>query len=488
MRRIRNFEWRWPLLLATLVVGVLALNPIGFIGGRWDDYQYLAAARCWVENGPCLPRDHWQGRWTLIAPLSSVIGLLGESRFTLAAVPLAAYLTCLALILACGNRLFGNPVGWIAACFAAVTPVFAIGALDPSVEGIELAFLLGGAFALARMRDNAGKIWPILAGVSFAMAVQTRETALVALPFAVAAAWKWMPHRRSMALLWALAGFTVPFLIELAFFAYTTGDPLWRRHLSIAHTTIASTELIGPPDKQRLPFFNFNYIARWNHEPGVNVHWSVDGLLNLLLNPKAGLSLLFAPMLLFVYRGRLPSVERQAAAILLLVALLYACGLIYALAIDPKARMMFVPITASISVLAFVVSRLMVRGSRAIAWSIVVVYLFCGLSVIAAEPSFAKAEKSAREWILARPGKVETVEDTRRHLTLLPEAAKLPGTTAEASFLLLRADGSCESWSKKARSQAKVVRVVEQEPLSLTGRILPGVGGSLCLFEYVYPR
>lgn len=480
-------EWRWPLLLSAAVVVTLAINPVGFIGGRWDDYQYLAAARCWVEHGPCLPRDHWQGRWPLIAPLAAIIGLLGESRLTLALIPSAAYLACLALIVACGNRLFGHSVGWIAACLAAVTPIFAIQALDPNVEGIELAFILAGFFALARMRDGPGKLWPILAGVCFAMAVQTRETAVIVLPFAAAAAWCWTPRGQRIPLLWALAGFVAPFLVEAAVFAYTTGDPMWRRNLSIAHTQVASTELIGPPDHRGLPFFNSSYIARWNHEPGVQLHWSVDGLLNLLINPKAGLSLLLAPMLLFAYRGRFPFAERRRGAMLLVGALLYACGLIYALAIDPKARMMFVPITASILVLAFVIARLALDPSRGIARLVVIVYAICGLSVVAAEPRLFYAEQSARGWILARAGEVKTVEDTRRHLTLLPEAAALPGAKAQARFLLLRVAGSCQRWIANARLEHHAMRVTEQEPLSLVGYVLPGVGGSLCLFEYGLP-
>ena len=144
-----NHAWWLGLLLAVVVV--IAINPIGYIGGGMDDWQYLEAARCWRAHGPCLPHDHWQGRWPVIAPLAAVTTLFGESRFTVGLVPLAASVGCLVLLALLGNRLFGRPVGFIASLLYLTVPAFSIQLLDPTVEATELAFCLGGALALERI-------------------------------------------------------------------------------------------------------------------------------------------------------------------------------------------------------------------------------------------------------------------------------------------------------------------------------------------------
>src|SRR3989337_1984831 len=87
-RSSHDAYWLSALLAALLLV--IAIAPIGFIGGVWDDWRYLNAARCWREFGPCLPQDHWQGRWPVIAPLALITGLFGESRISVSISPLIA--------------------------------------------------------------------------------------------------------------------------------------------------------------------------------------------------------------------------------------------------------------------------------------------------------------------------------------------------------------------------------------------------------------
>ena len=102
--------WWIPLLIA---VAVIAINPVGYMGGGADDFQYLQAARCWVEHGPCLPTSPWSGRWPVIAPVAVVLGTLGESRVTAAIAPALWWIGAIVALGVLGGRLFGRRTGII---------------------------------------------------------------------------------------------------------------------------------------------------------------------------------------------------------------------------------------------------------------------------------------------------------------------------------------------------------------------------------------
>lgn len=105
---------------------ILSVNPIGFMGDGWDDWQYLEAARCWRAHGPCLPHDHWQGSWPVIAPLAAITLLFGKSRLTVGIAPLTASIICLVLIAKVGNHLAGRPAGFVAALLFQTAPALSI--------------------------------------------------------------------------------------------------------------------------------------------------------------------------------------------------------------------------------------------------------------------------------------------------------------------------------------------------------------------------
>ena len=114
---------RTMVAAAAILLAYTLINPVGFLGGGWDDWEYLNAARCWVAHGPCLPTNHWQGRWPLIAPLAASIKLFGESRASIGLPSLLATTVCLPPLSLIGNRLFGAPVGYAGALFFLLTPI-----------------------------------------------------------------------------------------------------------------------------------------------------------------------------------------------------------------------------------------------------------------------------------------------------------------------------------------------------------------------------
>ena len=474
----------WPAVLAATLVVILLVNPVGFVGGGWDDWQYLNAARCWADHGPCLPTDHWQGRWPVIAPIAATIAMFGENRLTIGLPSLAFALGCLFLTARLGNRLAGPPVGYAAAILLLVMPIFGVELLGPNAEHPELFFLLLAAnFILAYSRSNSA--WSAFAaGVSWSLAFQVRETAVAALPLLAAAAWI-LARRDARALAAAATGAALPLLAELLVYYAATGDPLWRRHLSLGHTEVPSTELVGPVDHRRAPFLNPDYIGGWKHQPGINLHWSVDGLVNLLANVMAGLGMGFSLVLAAAFWRRLELDERRIVGWSLGAALFWACFLIYVLAIDPKPRMMFVPVALTALALAVLLHRLSRTGSAPMAYAALAICWLAGMTNIILHPQVRTGEPVAARWAAQHRDAIETDETTRRHLALVPASAAFADLASNRRMLAIKLDIDCQRWAD--RQLPGRLSLIEQSPFSLMDFYAPGRGGNFCLFRYEAP-
>lgn len=474
------------LILGVAFVGIVSINPIGFIGGGWDDWQYLDAARCWRAHGPCLPHNHWQGRWPVIAPIALSTGLLGESRLSVGLPPLIASLWCLVLVVFVGNRLFRAPVGFIAAGLLLCTAAFAIQILDPSVEAIELGFGLTGIMALLQWQRKAGWAWPALSGISFGLAVQVRETAVILAGLAALyVVSRHIPFRRREKILMAVS-FALPFVVEFGTYAKLTGDPLYRRHLSLLHTQIPSSELLAPIDHSHSALFNFNNIANWRRDPGLHLNWAIDGLLNLFINAKAGLSLLLIPVLIVAYRRSVSSRVVTAALLLYGASFLYICVLIYVIALDPKPRLMFFPLTALSLALALLLVRLHDAGRHLIVWVSAGVSVAVCLAILFVHQRVYPLEGPAAAWIASAPGQVEIEENTRRHLALVPSAQLLPTMSGKRPILLVKADAKCRVWAASSGLDAELLLLREQ-PMSRAILFDKRLTSELCLFRLLHP-
>ena len=473
-------DWQWGALVGATFIALLLVNPLGYIGGGWDDWQYLQASRCWVEHGPCLPRTHWEGRWPVFVPIAAIVGLFGESRTTVGLWPLTASIAAIALLILVGNRLVGRPVGWLAGLLLLVTPAFSIQILDPSVEAIELAFILGGVLSILVWLERRRASLALLAGLSFGLAFQVRETSLIAV--ALAGIFVATRRPRAIDIAAALAGFLSPLAIELIVYGMATGDPLFRRHLSLAHTQIPSSELLGPVDKGS-PFFNRAYIANWRHEPGIHLHWLIDGFANLFVNAKAGLSLALVPLLLLVSGKRIAPDERRMVWRLYGVAILYAAILIYVFAVDPKARVMFVPLTATSVCLALVIVRLVESGRTLLPVVAVGAHALVGLTILLIHQRTDIIELPAARWIAQFPGEIEIDPNTRRHLALVPGVKALGELESERGYLLYNSLAPCAQWLATSGLRTSM-QVSAQVPISRLALIAPTKTGWLCLFKY----
>jgi 4-amino-4-deoxy-L-arabinose transferase-like glycosyltransferase len=443
MRRQRLFLTWVPVLLMALV----AILGSGF-GGGGDDGTYLKIATQWVQQGPAIPSDHWAARWPLVLPLALSIKAFGIYRWSVALPSFLAASASLILLKRLGDKYFGEPCGILAAVILAIIPTFTRQATTAAIDPIELMLILSAFWLVER---------PVVAGLALGLAFQARETAVAALPVLLWLAGDW---RR---VLQVLAGFLVPFAVELGAFYEITGNPLFRRHLSLAHATIHSSEL---PFTTAHPLFNSELLKHWQYEPGIRVHWMVDGYLNLLANPAT----CFLPALSVVLLVRASGDVRRKAAMLCLAALFYSAVLIYGLSIDPLPRM-FLP---SFAALALAAAALCVRHWGPVPMASLGTIAGVSLFFAATHPPASRWQSVANQWVVAQPGQIEASQ--RSYFLFGPRAPDLP--SSGRPYLLLLKSARCVSSSPEDPFSVDHLPIAKQE---MGGRA--GDHWYLCLYR-----
>lgn len=424
----------WPAMLverpflpvAALALILMALNPVGYVGGGWDDWYYLDAARCAADHGYCLPGDHWARRFTLVAPLGWSIALLGESRVVLWLVPAAYSLIALALLVSIVARQFGRPAALVAGLALLLTPAFGERMLHVGVDIPELAFALAAVLCLQRCARLGSGRWAMASGALLALAILTRPTALAMLPLFIGALLLVPPLRRFVIPLGF--GIVAPVLLEAAAYWIAAGDPLLPWKLSLAHGAIPSTELQNGVDFSQSPLFNVAFIDGWRPAAGIEVHWTIDAFLNLLAHPATSFTL-FGALALLVFNGRRlgqPEAGGRTIPLLILAAALYFGVLVYALAIDPKPRM-FLPVIAVAATVIGVLAPLAWRNRHRVLPALVAVALTAGgVAGAMRQPDVKPIVRAAGELLRAHRGPLTVERISARLLALEPLAAALP--------------------------------------------------------------
>jgi len=427
------------------VIALLALtfvNPIGYMGGGGDDWHYLQGARCAVREGLCLPQTHWEARLPLVLPMSLAMRLLGENAASVQLVPLLYALAGLVLFSLNVRRLFGTTAAAIAGAVLAATPAISMHALQPMVDAVEFAWcmaaLLAGQLALERRSRSIAA----LAGACLAVAIFSRTTSIVMLPIC-GLIWLQLPRDARQLALPFCAGMAAVFAAEAAAYWITAGDPLYSWRLMLRHARIPSTELAPWVDTTKSPLLNPDFIAGWRPSMGIRVHWSIDPVLNLLADPKCGLTLAGALGLAIVYRDvwRTDRLLRLVSG----YTALHFVVLTYVLAVDPKPRMFWIEFASAAAVVAVIAARTWKTGRRLLPAALLVLILARGLLLSYDRPNPGNMAAVADAWIARLgPGNVATDEWTKRTLALTPGVAALPVQGGAARrYQLVLAERAC---------------------------------------------
>lgn len=461
-----------PAVLAlTLAVAIASINPVGYVGGS-DDLQYLEAARCVAREEFCVPHTHWAARLPLVVPTAAVLAALGESRTHVMLVPIAYGLAAILLFVTVVQRAAGRTAAALAGVALAATPTVGGELTALGVSAVEFFWAIAAAFAwqhglLARHRG-----WAAIAGAALGLALLSRATAFAFLP--VCAVSLLFATRQTRAFVPpALSGLAVVLALEAAMYAATTSNPLHGWMLSLGHTRLPSSEspvahLVGSP------ILNPAVIAGWNRSMGIDVHWTIDGALNLLADPTIAPNLWAALGLLFLARDK----SVRVPLLLLGAACLYFGVLTYAMAIDPKPRM-FVPVAAAAcAIFGLCGARLWNERARALILAMLAMLTLNVAAIAYNKLGMRALERTAAAWAAAwaaaggaaaGAGRGMAVDGAAQSvLTLVPQVRRLPLYTTHTapSRLLTVSQGSCAAGPGWSLARARRFGMNDPTPLA----------------------
>lgn len=425
--------WVPITIVLGLALSLAAINPVGYIGGGSDDWQYLEAARCVVREGFCTPASHWAARLPIVVPTAAAIATFGESRASIMLVPLIYGLAGLALFVAVMARACGRTAATLGGIALVATPMVGGELTALNVSTVEFAWMIAAVFAGQHASVASDRRWAFAGGALLGLAILSRATAFACLPL-LGLGCALLPRAQRRLIAPAALGLVAMQAAEAALQFATTGDPLHGWRLALGHTRLASSEGAGIAGS---PLFNPAVIAGWERSMGIHVHWTVDGALNLLADPAMAPTLWAALILLFLARGRVG----RAPVLLLGAAALYFGGLVYGLGVDPKPRM-FVPVAAAACAIAGICGAHVARtGGRALL-ALMGVLLAANAAALAYNRlDLSALERTAASWIAPDMAVDETA---RRVLTLVPAIRRLPTLpTPRATRLLTVSTGAC---------------------------------------------
>lgn len=363
-----------PRLAATLAAALLCtmaawialrFHPAGFGGGGMDDQRYLDFANRWWSGYVAPGNTHWALRHPLILSILAAFRLGGHAIASLAYVPLAYALGLVALTAAMLHRHVSWRAAWLWTALFAASPVLHEMATSLFPEILELAF---GAASLwlvwdALSTSSLRRLKMAAAGACLALAVLTRETA-AALALFYAGFFLFRPVVPRRAWLWMATGFLPVIAADIGWIWSETGDWLYRWHVGERHVLIASEHLVGKVYRGGSPLLNFDLASRWVPSGPFPLHWTIDPVVNLLIDPDFGFVFLgWAILSLPWFRkaaGRLP----PFTAALLPLAIVTFLFVTWVLVLRPQPRYYLFAVYAATIMVAVRCDRLLAMRAR----------------------------------------------------------------------------------------------------------------------------
>lgn len=472
---------------ALVVLGLLVLSWrwIGYQGH--DDAYFAAAAMDWVRHYPALGTDHWALRYTLVLPIAAVIALTGPSVLALAVVNLAAYVAFLVVHYAALRHWFGWKAAAAVALIGILVPAFPVQATYANPDLVEMTLVVASVWCLVYARERGGP-WPalLLSGVLAGLALVTRETAILLLPF-FGLLFLLRPAMPRWRYLLIAAGFAAVVGGQMGYFAARTGDPLYRARISATHDQVDRAGMYARAANAEQTFDSEGVLA---------VPPAAAPFGAVLASQKFGLLFYLAipAYIVLRLRGRLSSRQVAAldcASLGALVSFLFVAlnaGILY---VVPRYFMVTAALAAvPVAVLA---AELWDRGRRGLVGALALVFaLSCTVLLylentdpLFAEHRIVELAATAREPLHVDP---ETAGRARYLLTIRGLEHRVTTAAPAAGALVASKEGTVESCLREPacgrkdklrpfRPDAAWVEIDRKEPAPrLAGGVLRALG------------
>jgi 4-amino-4-deoxy-L-arabinose transferase-like glycosyltransferase len=413
--------------LLALVAVIIAINPLGYFGGNWDDGRYAHMITEWAKRGPIVGINHWALRWPVIFPAVLSVKLLGLGRTALMVSPILTFVALIAVTYFGARRFLGAKAALIGLAALVTTPELLIWAtrLNPDIAETLFWAISLACFASARQTEDriAQTVWLVLAGAGAGMAWATRETSLgLLLVFALSfLTGKDLPRP---AYLWMAMGFASVLIPEWLSLWDATGDPLYRIHVDMNHTQIFSNDMTGGVSHSGSAPFNPGIMRSWSGAGPVHLHWLIDPWINFFANFKFGLAFFIATGAFLKVRTVLTRSERRDIKALATIALCNIVTILYIADTDPKVRMFMPAIVAACLIIGISGARLGSTGWHRALVALLGVKLFATAITCDVKPNFEQAPDMSASALIQVQGDVFVNRQALAHLKLAGAATR----------------------------------------------------------------
>lgn len=424
------------IIIAIVGITIALINPRGYIGGGWDDANYVDAILAWSEHGPQLGTNHWALRWPLVLCNLIFVQLFGFERSTLMIPAILIYVAAGLALYVVVNRIAGLRAGFIAALTLLTIPELARWStiVYPDAMEILLWCVSLGCFWFGSDTQNQNtRGWLLAAGLAAGVAWGLRETALglwivYAIGFVLAYR---MPRARYG---WIAATALPVLLIEYAIYWRATGDALYRFHVDMKHVALPSSDMIGTTAVGISPLLNPTIMSKWIGAGPVHVHWLLDPYLNLFTDHMSGLIFAMLAFIGWVFWRRRHiqtdisqnSLDDVSRALLVVIAANILVNL-YVLAVRPGPRMFLPALMAGSALIGIAFVRLEAIWFKRTIGALLVVKLLLTAIITDVAPDFTQVANMSDQLIesVADPVHVNAVTDLHMRFAAKPFRERL---------------------------------------------------------------
>ncbi len=418
------------IAIALTGLALVLINPRGYIGGGWDDAQYMNAVIAWSQSGPNVGTNHWALRWPLVLGNVLAVQIFGFSRTAIMVPAILTYLACGLVLYGFIGKLAGWRAGFVAALALLTIPElgrWSTVIYPDAPEGLLWCVSLG-CFRLGSDRQTQrGREWLLASGLAAGLAWSLRETALgLWAVYGLAFLLSYRIRRARYGWV-ALAALPAP-LIEYACYWHLTGDPLYRLHADLGHIGVPSNHLAGNIPLGASPLLNPLLMSHWTGAGPVRLHWMLDPYLNLFADNLAGLIFVILAVTGWALwrarrdgeQSRMTNTLRDLCQALLVVMAANILINLYVLAVRPGPRMFLPALMAGSALIGIAFAHINIPWlRRSIAALLVIKFLITAI-IIDVAPNYARVASISDQIVRSVSGPIYVNQETNLHLQFAP--------------------------------------------------------------------